>query len=260
MVIDKKIVFKNNKAYKATKLSAILKADSLVYGLFDQDNVLHEVACFEDISDVNLVDYIANDFIGMSLGTRLLAYGDKPFLHSAISGDDVIKVIPSFDGKVIHEDVMTGYDAYTIHGMASRWNPMISKLALKDKPVHVSTLDAHYLYPNHHEAVLAHISKDTIRITHVNPDHFVFHNIYYCLKAEDYLYWIMAVYNALKLDKKHHSLILAGDIDLSSEIYKLIYDYIQNVEFATVTGELSASEKGEKHYFFDLFNLVSCES
>jgi hypothetical protein len=48
---------------------------------------------------------------------------------------------------------------------------------------------------------------------------------------EDFPYFILFTFEQLQLDRDINKIVLLGNIDDQSDLYKLIYKYVRNVEF-----------------------------
>ncbi len=63
------------------------------------------------------------------------------------------------------------------------------------------------------------------------------------------------------MDPNKNELYLIGNIEKGDETYSLLYDYIRNINFAKISGNLSFSKELNqiiKHQYFTLFSQILC--
>jgi hypothetical protein len=87
--------------------------------------------------------------------------------------------------------------------------------------------------------------------------------IYYYSKAEDVLYWLLKTCEQHSLSQNEIQLVLSGLIDRQSAVFKELYQYFLNIEFATVENDIQLSGAFDDypvHFFSSLYKLVSCGS
>ena len=109
--------------------------------------------------------------------------------------------------------------------------------------------------------LLIHVQTDQFEIVHAPNGKLKFFNSFQYQSKEDFIYYLLYVMEQLKLEQESTKLILVGEIEKESAIYKLLYTYINevafgqkasNVEFSAVLGELN------NHSHFSLFNQHLC--
>jgi uncharacterized protein DUF3822 len=87
--------------------------------------------------------------------------------------------------------------------------------------------------------------------------------IFYYSKAEDVLYWLLKTCEQHSLSQNEVQLVLSGLIDRQSAVFKELYQYFLNIEFATVENDIQLSGAFEDypvHFFSSLYKLASCAS
>ncbi len=90
----------------------------------------------------------------------------------------------------------------------------------------------------------------------------LFSNIFSFSASQDVLYYVMLVFDQFGLDPKTTPLFLSGQIVKDSEVYNLLYRYIEQVQFIDAPEFLEfgpAAKELAKHQFYDLFSLILCE-
>ena len=79
--------------------------------------------------------------------------------------------------------------------------------------------------------------------------------------ANDFVYFVMFVFDELDLNPEVIPIILLGDISKNSESFNKIYRYIRNVSFGDKPTTLKFGYKFDEvndHHYFDLYNMHLC--
>jgi len=80
--------------------------------------------------------------------------------------------------------------------------------------------------------------------------------------TDDFVYFILFVYNQLQLNPDKNKLILFGEITPDSTIYKKLYKYIRHIKFGDKPASIKFCYKFDEvfdHRFFDLYSMHFCE-
>lgn len=83
-------------------------------------------------------------------------------------------------------------------------------------------------------------------------------NVFHYQSPQDFAYFILFVYDELKLDINDCPITLYGEISPDSNIFALIYKYIRHVHFATKPAKISFSHQFDEiltHRYFDLYSM-----
>jgi hypothetical protein len=83
------------------------------------------------------------------------------------------------------------------------------------------------------------------------------------IKVEDILYWLLDICRQFSLPQTEVKLVLSGLIEKKSAIFKELYQYFLNIEFASVTDDIRLSGdfyEYPSHFFSSLFKLALCVS
>jgi len=89
-----------------------------------------------------------------------------------------------------------------------------------------------------------------------------FNNSFNFQNVRDFVYYVMLVLDQFKVNPETVPVFLSGQIMRESEIFKLLYRYIKNVDFLEAPDHLKFRSKYEAlnaYKFFDLFSLKLCE-
>ena len=104
--------------------------------------------------------------------------------------------------------------------------------------------------------VYVYLSKDEIELIVFRDGKFLLYNSYEITNPEDFIYFIMLVYDQLQLNPEADLLVFLGEIEKYSAFYDIAYKYIRNIRF----GQKPAVHKYHEdfnalpeHYYFNLF-------
>ena len=87
--------------------------------------------------------------------------------------------------------------------------------------------------------------------------------IFSYVKAEGVLYWLLKTCRQLSLSQDEVKLTVSGLVDKRSSVFKGVYQYFQNIEFASPENDIQLSGDFEEypvHFFSSLFKMASCVS
>jgi hypothetical protein len=90
----------------------------------------------------------------------------------------------------------------------------------------------------------------------------LFFNTFKYQSKEDFIYFVIFVFEQLQLNPEEIELILMGTIDKNSRIFDTIYKYVRNVSFQPKTEAFNYSyvfNEIHSHNFFNLINFELCE-
>jgi hypothetical protein len=96
----------------------------------------------------------------------------------------------------------------------------------------------------------------------ISTEGLVFYNSFKYKTAEDLLYYVLFVFEQLKLKPLLTPLYLSGDIETDSLIFELLYKYIGKLYILKHNTALKYSyalDTIQEHYYFSLFNSELCE-
>jgi hypothetical protein len=79
--------------------------------------------------------------------------------------------------------------------------------------------------------------------------------------GEEFIYYLMFVFEQMKLNPEKNNLTIIGEIEKDSALYGYIEKYIRNISFIERNNAFKYSylfDKIPQHYFYNLFNLKLC--
>lgn len=114
----------------------------------------------------------------------------------------------------------------------------------------------HYL----NKSFFVNVSKNIIDIVYLADNKLHLFNSFLFSTKEDFLYYILFVFEQLRLDPNEQKLTFLGSIDEQSPLFDIAYTYVRNIDFLHVDNP-SLSEAFyemnphiEKHHYFELLN------
>lgn len=90
-----------------------------------------------------------------------------------------------------------------------------------------------------------------------------FYNGYCYRSAEDLIYYLLFACEQLDLNPDQIPLVISGEIEEESEVYKFLYKYIRNISFIKRNPNYQYSfvlDEVKEHYYYKLLNLHLCAS
>ena len=104
---------------------------------------------------------------------------------------------------------------------------------------------------------LIHFEDKNIYISYTENTQLKFFNRFEFNSTADVLYYVLKVCSVLKIDPKGLEVMLSGNIDVESEIFKALYKYIHQLDIYRLTENFNIplADK-EIHYFNDIFAIL----
>lgn len=90
-----------------------------------------------------------------------------------------------------------------------------------------------------------------------------FFNGYSYRTSEDLIYYLLFVCEQLGLNPDQVPLVISGEIEEESEVYKILYKYVRNISFIKRNPNYNYSfilDQVQEHYYYKLLNLHLCAS
>ncbi len=96
------------------------------------------------------------------------------------------------------------------------------------------------------------VSKNHLDILVLENKQLLFSNSFAFYTQEDFIYYILFTAEQLKLDTEKFVLTFLGDIKKDSEIYKIAYNYVRNIDFFESKNTYFNTQQLSKHNHFIL--------
>lgn len=110
--------------------------------------------------------------------------------------------------------------------------------------------------------VYVNVKGDHIQIALLENQELIFSNSFAFQNEQDFIYHVMLVFDQFGLSPELNSVVLSGQITKDSKIYRMLFRYINKIQFSKAPSaiQLGGSYEGiPTHFFFDLFSLGLCE-
>lgn len=108
-----------------------------------------------------------------------------------------------------------------------------------------------------HPHMFAHIGEHQFEIMVIANDKLKFYNSFTYQTKEDFIYYILFTAEQLELNPENFELVLAGNIDMESDFYKIAYSYVRKVSLLENRSQLKFSsniKEETKRRYFTLLN------
>jgi hypothetical protein len=148
------------------------------------------------------------------------------------------------DSELIRFLERTFKNASFRHSGAAAINLLFSNRSLKKCDV----------FLNFNEGVFELIAKEN--------NNLLYYNVFNYETKEDVMYFLLFMMEQFKLDQNKIKLMVAGQIEIESDLYKGLKKYIKHIEFAVNDITLNNNFKDVKipnHFYFTLLNQHLCE-
>lgn len=110
--------------------------------------------------------------------------------------------------------------------------------------------------------IFANIRNSFLDIVVIEGKNLVYYNSFNYTTKEDFIYFIIFVFEQLNLNPEETELTLAGFIEKSSSLFEIVYKYIREIRFRGLSTNFTYSyifDEIPPHYFTNLINSGLCE-
>lgn len=107
-----------------------------------------------------------------------------------------------------------------------------------------------------------HVEKKFLTILVKNEKTLEFVNNFYFTTTDDFLYFVMFVFDQLKLNPETTPVTVLGEISPDSSVYRKLYKYIRELSLGDKPSSLQFSYQFDEvfdHRFFDLYSMHFCD-
>lgn len=111
------------------------------------------------------------------------------------------------------------------------------------------------------QKVYVNVLSEALQIYFFEENDLIFYNVFPYSSSKDFIYFVMLIFDRFSLKPDTVPVFISGEIMEDSEIYHLIYRYVQNLSFLNTPTGLNFTERWNnrpQHWFFDLFSLRLC--
>lgn len=111
-------------------------------------------------------------------------------------------------------------------------------------------------------SMYVHVERKFLTILVKNEKSLEFVNNFYFTTTEDFLYFVLFVFDQLKLNPETTPVTVFGEISPDSPVYRKLYKYIKDLRFGDKPSALRFSYQFDEvfdHRFFDLYSMHFCD-
>ena len=275
-VIEDSFIRKNANLYD---LSALIGADRFSFLVLDKNQnviVLRSYSLEENKDAKSFIrkTYLQDEILTLNFASVRIAVNNSKhtLIPSALYSEkeketyleNMVELLPT---DTIGVDNLNFTDAKNVYAINQEIQEMILE-SFDDnmKLYHGSTAflyGAHTLANKHQDFHLyINVLNRKLNILLFNQKDLLFNNSFNFQNVRDFVYYVMLVLDQFKINPETVPVYLCGQIMRESEIFKLLYRYIKNVDFLEAPDYLKFRSKYEAlnaYKFFDLFILRLCE-
>lgn len=109
--------------------------------------------------------------------------------------------------------------------------------------------------------LLVDFKTDSFSVVATRDNSLLLAQIFYYARAGDVLYWLLKTCEQFSISQNDVHIVLSGLIDRQSAVFKELYQYFLNIEFAQVENDIQLSRAFDDypvHFFSSLYKLISC--
>lgn len=111
--------------------------------------------------------------------------------------------------------------------------------------------------------IIVHVQATHMEIIAVQDKNLIFYNSFDYKSQEDFIYYILFVYDQLKLNPEEQEVELIGEINKKSNLYDILFKYIRFIKFGSRIESFKYHTNLDSlpsHFFYNLFNQYTCVS
>ena len=165
------------------------------------------------------------------------------------------------EDEVIMADEINSLDAKNIFALPASLKTKLNHKYSNVKYHHASSALIDTLTANNKnqtgKKIYIHIESTHFEILLIEGKNLIFYNSFNYHSTEDFIYYVLFVFEQLQLNPEKTETILLGEVEKSSALYTLTNKYIRNIKFAERTVDSDYSYQLQtlpKHFNFTLFN------
>tara|TARA_B110000503_G_C7156727_1_gene417691 strand:+ start:2285 stop:3142 length:858 start_codon:yes stop_codon:yes gene_type:complete len=158
--------------------------------------------------------------------------------------------IEDLNQLIFHYTTLESFDAVVVFAIPRGLEFLLKAKLPPYQLLHFSSpiLEAIGLNKMKENELLINVQREQFEVIYAPNGKLNFFNSFQYQSKEDFIYFLLYVMEQLKLEREKSKLILVGEIEKDSAIYKLLYTYINevsfgkkaaNINFSAVLGELN---------------------
>ena len=111
--------------------------------------------------------------------------------------------------------------------------------------------------PSEEPIVYINVNKNTLEILVVKDNKLQLFNVFEFYSKEDFIYYVLFVFEQLKLDVETTFVQLSGNIVIGDELFVMLYIYIRHVRFVEKAYEFKIAAETDRRYSHQHFLILN---
>ena len=265
--------YKKNVNFANTEnfhLSIEVSPTNLKYTLLNTENLEYLLFKSVEVGNNLLTAIGSEEILKQTFFSTSMCYSNFPTtivpneLYSEINKERYLQFISDKKGT-IKTDKIHQNNATTIYSVKENIVHLMNQIQSGVIEKNSSTIIIEQLikqYKNLTEkTAFLFINRKNIELIILKKGELILHNFFDVNNSIDVLYYTLFGFNQLKMNPEESNLYLFGNIEKGDENYILIYDYIRNIKFGSLSNTLSFNEELKRvsqHQNFSLFSQILC--
>ena len=270
-IVKKKTINNNIEVTSKRKLSIQFSLDGFSFCTTNTHNEVIEFSSYSFSKTKNSPELILEKLQDIFKKEKSLQYDFETV--TVIHQNNLNTLVPN---EYFKEDALKSYLKYSIKTIATDLITFDELDFMNSKNVYVPYVNINnFLFQNfgefeykHYSSVLLeklfsiatndiccyiHVSKSTFDIVIIKNSNLQFFNIFEYKTKEDFMYYVLFTLEQLELSTEETLVSILGDIEEDSDLFRLMYTYIRNIDFLSSKNAVFNNQKEiSKHSNFIL--------
>ena len=270
-IVKKKTINKNIEVTSKRKLSIQFSLDGFSFCTTNTHNEVIEFSSYSFSKTKNSPELILEKLQDIFKKEKSLQYDFETV--TVIHQNNLNTLVPN---EYFKKDALKSYLKYSIKTIASDLITFDELDFMNSKNVYVPYVNINnFLFQNfgefeykHYSSVLLeklfsiasndiccyiHVSKSTFDIVIIKNSNLQFFNVFEYKTKEDFMYYVLFTLEQLELSTEETLVTVLGDIEEDSDLFRLMYTYIRNIDFLSSKNAVFNNQKEiSKHSNFIL--------
>ena len=270
-IVKKKTINKNIEVTSKRKLSIQFSLDGFSFCTTNTHNEVIEFSSYTFSKTKNSPELVLEKLQDIFIKEKSLQYDFETVI--VIHQNNLNTLVPN---EYFKEDALKSYLKYSIKTIATDLITFDELDFMNSKNVYIPYVNINnFLFQNfgefeykHYSSVLLeklfsiasndiccyiHVSKSTFDIVIIKNSNLQFFNIFEYRTKEDFMYYVLFTLEQLELSTEETLVSVLGDIEEDSDLFRLMYTYIRNIDFLSSKNAVFNNQKEiSKHSNFIL--------
>jgi len=270
-IVKKKTINKNIEVTSKRKLSIQFSLDGFSFCTTNTHNEVIEFSSYSFSKTKNSPELILEKLQDIFKKEKSLQYDFETV--TVIHQNNLNTLVPN---EYFKKDALKSYLKYSIKTIATDLITFDELDFMNSKNVYVPYVNINnFLFQNfgefeykHYSSVMLeklfsiatndiccyiHVSKSTFDIVIIKNSNLQFFNIFEYKTKEDFMYYVLFTLEQLELSTEETLVSVLGDIEEDSDLFRLMYTYIRNIDFLSSKNAVFNNQKEiSKHSNFIL--------